>query len=202
MQGRALSQPSWPPPFVADSSVTIQPGHTLWSPRPVPHLEPRCEPAPFAGRVFFWLGEKSQQILMIQAPAQVFEIRREGNGSFVSQKVSLTAGLRRDLRKIVLAPSNWPPHTTKVANAGREDRVDQDARFLGLLNGRVDIWVGRTNAAEAIDAIRDHQHLVAQGAFRPTLDNVGKRQIWASERANVTKRKEERLSSWESLSII
>src|SRR5260370_25295297 len=122
---------------------------------------------------FLWLGEKCQQILVIQTSAQILEIWRKGDGSLESEKIRLAAGLRRDLRKIVLAPVNWPLHTAKMTNARREDRVDKDAGFLGLLECSVDIWICGTNASEAINAICDHQNLTAHGTFRPTLDEVG-----------------------------
>ena len=98
---------------------------------------------------------------MIQTSTQILEIRGKGNGSFVSEKIGLPSSLRRNFRKIVLAPVNWPLHTAEMTDAAGKDRVDKNARFLGLLDCCVDVRVGRPDTSEAVDAIRNHQNFMS-----------------------------------------
>src|ERR1700730_4110340 len=127
------------------------------------------------------LGEEYQQVLMVQPTSEIVEVRGKRHWSLESEEIGFTARLAGDLGKIVLPPIDRPEHVTHMTDADREDGVDDDADALRLFNRGLDIGVPRARAAEAVDAVRDHQNLVTKRAFRPTLDQVLNGQVRAGE---------------------
>src|SRR3977135_1253022 len=119
-------------------------------------LKLRFQPHTLQARLFFWLRQKSEQVLMVQSPANVIEIWREGNRRFIAKEISLASSFLSHFGKIILSPVHAEEAVPVVADASGVYCVDDDARLLRLLNASVNVRIRWANATEIVDAIGDN----------------------------------------------
>src|SRR3989442_8046147 len=107
------------------------------------------------------LGEEREQVLVIQFVRQVLQVRCEGDRGLEALEIGLAAGLISEPREVILSPVEPPEAVPEMTRTSGVDGIDEDPCSLSMLDRRIHIWV-RRSAVEPVDAIGDHQNLVAR----------------------------------------
>src|SRR5260370_39224575 len=103
---------------------------------------------------------------------QIVQLWSERNRRDVSLPVKFAASLVTDLTQIVLTPVGLEVSVSEVTHAGVIDRIEDNSRTLGRVNGFIQVRIDWAGAVVRINAAADDQRLARLPVGRPVIDEI------------------------------